>query len=122
MSDEHGAKAVLAAFFANLGIAIMKFVGFAFTGSGAMLAEAVHSVADTGNEFLLLLGGRRARRPADDAHQFGHGREQFLVHPPQVRDLDPEGGEFDIGVGGGRHTGSTRDPARGFRTPDGIPV
>jgi cation diffusion facilitator family transporter len=75
---EHGAKAVLAAFFANLGIAIIKFVGFAFTGSGAMLAEAVHSVADTGNEFLLLLGGRRSLRPATDTHQFGHGRERYF--------------------------------------------
>ena len=74
----HGTKAVLAAFFANLGIAIIKFVGFAFTGSGAMLAEAVHSVADTGNEFLLLLGGRRARRPATEQHQFGHGRERYF--------------------------------------------
>ena len=76
--DEHGAKAVVAAFFANLGIAIIKFVGFAFTGSGAMLAEAVHSVADTGNEFLLLVGGRRARRPASEEHQFGHGRERYF--------------------------------------------
>ena len=75
---EHGTKAVLAAFFANLGIAIIKFIGWAFTGSGAMLAEAVHSVADTGNEFLLLLGGRRSRRPATDTHQFGHGRERYF--------------------------------------------
>ena len=75
---EHSTKAVLAAFFANLGIAIIKFIGFAFTGSGAMLAEAVHSVADTGNEFLLLLGGRRSKRPATDAHQFGHGRERYF--------------------------------------------
>ena len=76
--EGHSSKAVLAAFFANLGIAVIKFVGFAFTGSGAMLAEAVHSVADTGNEFLLLVGGRRARRPATDAHQFGHGRERYF--------------------------------------------
>jgi cation diffusion facilitator family transporter len=78
MAEEHGAKAVVAAFFANLGIALMKFVGFAFTGSGTMLAEAVHSVADTGNEFLLLVGGKKARRGADAEHPFGYGRERFF--------------------------------------------
>jgi cation diffusion facilitator family transporter len=79
MADEgHGARAVVAAFFANLGIAIMKFVGFAFTGSGAMLAEAVHSTADTGNQLLLLLGGRKALKTADEEHQFGYGRERFF--------------------------------------------
>ena len=77
-SSDHSASAVLAAFFANLGIAVMKFVGFAFTRSGAMLAEAVHSVADTGNEFLLLVGGRRAAKPPTEKHPFGHARERYF--------------------------------------------
>src|SRR3954452_3164433 len=75
---EHGAKAVIAAFFANLGIAVMKFVGFVFTGSGSMLAESVHSIADTGNQLLLLLGGRKSRKLADEDHPFGYGRERFF--------------------------------------------
>ena len=75
-ADEHSTTAVVAAFFANLGIAIIKFIGFAFTGSGAMLAEAVHSVADTGNEGLLLLGGHKSKRMADVEHPFGYGRER----------------------------------------------
>ena len=77
-SDGHGTKAIVAAFFANLGIAIAKFVGFVFTGSGSMLAESVHSVADTGNQALLLLGGRRAARPATPDHPFGFGRERYF--------------------------------------------
>ncbi len=77
-TEDEGTGAVVAAFAANLGIALMKFVGFAFTGSGAMLAEAVHSVADTGNEGLLMLGGRRARRDPDPRHPFGYGRERYF--------------------------------------------
>src|SRR6478752_1897668 len=77
-ADEHSTSAVVAAFAANMGIAIMKFIGFAFTGSGAMLAEAVHSTADTGNQLLLLLGGKKSRRTADETHQFGYGRERFF--------------------------------------------
>ena len=78
MAAEESKTAVLAALAANFGITVMKFVGFAFTGSGAMLAEGVHSVADTGNECLLLLGGNRASRDADAAHQFGYGRERYF--------------------------------------------
>lgn len=71
-------RAIVAAFAANLGIAVAKFVGFAFTGAASMLAEAVHSVADTSNQALLLLGSKRARRPADPDHPFGHGRERYF--------------------------------------------
>lgn len=71
-------KAILAAFCANLGISIAKFVGFAFTRSAGMLAEAGHSLADTGNQALLLLGSRRARRAPDRRNPFGHGRERYF--------------------------------------------
>lgn len=74
----HGTKAIVAAFFANLGIAIAKFIGFVFTRSGSMLAESIHSVADTGNQGLLLLGGRRARRDPTPLHPFGYGRERYF--------------------------------------------
>ena len=71
-------KAILAALIANAGIAIAKFVGFAITGSASLLAEAVHSVADTSNQGLLLLGGARARRKASEEHPFGYGRERYF--------------------------------------------
>lgn len=74
----HGTRAVVAALLANLGIAVGKLVGFAVTGSASMLAESIHSVADSGNQGLLLLGGRRARRAADREHPFGYGRERYF--------------------------------------------
>ncbi len=78
MSASGGTKAILAAFFANLGIAIAKFVGFLFTSSASLLAESVHSLADTGNQALLLLGGRRAGKEASADHPFGYGRERYF--------------------------------------------
>jgi cation diffusion facilitator family transporter len=74
----HGSKAVVAALLANLGIALSKAVGFLITGSASMLAEAIHSAADSGNQGLLLLGGRRAARAADRSHPFGYGRERYF--------------------------------------------
>jgi cation diffusion facilitator family transporter len=71
-------KAVLAALAANLGIAITKFIAFLLTGSASMLAESVHSVADTGNEVLLLVGRGRSDRPRSDDHPFGFGRERYF--------------------------------------------
>ena len=78
MSAEGSAKAILAALLANAGIAVAKFVGFLITGSSSMLAEAVHSVADTSNQGLLLLGQRQARKQADPLHQFGYGRSRYF--------------------------------------------
>jgi cation diffusion facilitator family transporter len=71
-------KAILAAMFANFGIAVAKFVAYVFTSSSSMLAEAIHSVADTSNQALLLLGSTRARRLATPAHPFGYGRERYF--------------------------------------------
>jgi cation diffusion facilitator family transporter len=71
-------KAIAAAFVANLGIAVSKFVGFLITGSAGLAAESVHSLADTANQGLLFLGGTRAARGRDDDHPFGHERERFF--------------------------------------------
>ena len=75
---EGSRKAILAAFFANLGIAIAKFAGFAITQSASLLAEAIHSVADSANQLLLMLGGNRARKTATPEHPFGYGRERYF--------------------------------------------
>jgi cation diffusion facilitator family transporter len=73
-----GTKAIIAALLANAGIALAKFIGYLVTGSSSMLAEAVHSVADTSNQALLLLGQRRARRKATQQHPFGYGRDRYF--------------------------------------------
>ena len=78
MSASGGTKAIIAALLANAGIALAKFVGFLVTGSSSMLAEAVHSVADTSNQGLLLLGGKRAQRAATSDHPFGYGRDRYF--------------------------------------------
>jgi cation diffusion facilitator family transporter len=75
----HGTRAVIAALLANLGIAVAKFVGFLLTGASSMLAEAFHSVADSGNQTMLLIGGRLARRGPDPDHQFGHGSVRYFA-------------------------------------------
>ena len=78
MSTEGSTRAIVAAMLANGGIAVAKFVGFAITGSSSMLAESVHSVADTSNQGLLLWGQRAAKREADQLHPFGYGRSRYF--------------------------------------------
>ena len=78
MSAEGGTRAIIAALAANLGIAVTKFIAWLLTGSSSMLAEAIHSVADSGNQLLLLVGGRRSRREATPEHPFGYGRERYI--------------------------------------------
>jgi cation diffusion facilitator family transporter len=79
MSAGESRKAVLAALAANAGIAVAKLVAFVITGSGSMLAESAHSLADSGNQGLLLFGARRAKRAPDPRHPFGHTRERYFA-------------------------------------------
>ena len=76
--NEGSRKAIIAAFLANLGIAVAKFVGFLLTASASLLAEAGHSLADTGNQALLLFGSKRSQRTATPEHPFGYGRERYF--------------------------------------------
>ncbi len=78
MSAAGGGKAIVAALAANIAIALAKLGGFFITGSSSMLAESVHSFADSGNQALLLVGGRRAKREADERHPFGYGRDRYF--------------------------------------------
>ena len=78
MATEGSVKAVVTAMFANLGIAVTKFIAFLLTAASSMLAESVHSLADTSNQALLLLGGKRAKRAATPEHPFGYGRERYV--------------------------------------------
>ena len=78
MSTSGGTRAIVAALAANIGIAVTKFIAFALTGSSSMLAESIHSVADSSNQGLLFLGGRRARRDPTELHQFGYARVRYF--------------------------------------------
>ncbi len=78
MATEGGTRAIVAALLANLGIAVTKMVAYVLTSSSSMLAESIHSLADSGNQLLLLVGARRARRDATPMHPFGYGRERYL--------------------------------------------
>ena len=96
MSVDGGKKAIIAAMLANLGIAITKFAAWAFSGSASMLAEAVHSVADTGNQVLLLRGSYVSKRKADQEHPFGYGRERYIYAFVVAIILFSVGGVFSI--------------------------
>lgn len=78
MSASGGTRAIVAALLANLGIAVTKFIAWAVSGSASMLAEAVHSLADSGNQVLLIIGGKRAQRAATPDHPFGYGRDRYV--------------------------------------------
>jgi cation diffusion facilitator family transporter len=96
MSASGGGRAIIAAFLANLGIALAKFVAWFVSGSASMLAEAIHSVADSGNQLLLLFGGRQSRRAADREHPFGYGRERYVYAFVVSIILFSVGGVFSI--------------------------
>ena len=78
MSTEGSTRAIIAALIANIGIAVTKFIAAAISGSASMFAEAIHSVADSGNQILLIIGGKRSRREATAAHPFGYGRSRYI--------------------------------------------
>ena len=96
MSASGSNKAIIAALGANLFIAVAKFAGFLITGSSSMLAESVHSVADSGNQVLLLVGAKRAGREASERHPFGYGRERYFYSFIVALVLFSVGGLFSL--------------------------
>ena len=96
---EESRVAVVAAFAGNAGLAVLKGIAAAFTGSAAMLAETFHSIADTGNQALLFLGMRLAKRPPDARHPFGHGRDVYFWAFVVAVMLFTVGGAFSIWEG-----------------------
>lgn len=96
MSASGGKAAILAALLANLGIAATKFIAWALSGATSMLAEGVHSLADSGNQLLLLLGGKKSKKRADNKHPFGYGRERFVYAFVVSIILFTVGGVFSI--------------------------
>jgi cation diffusion facilitator family transporter len=113
---EGSRRAIIAALFANLGIAFAKLAAAAITGSASMVAESIHSFADTGNQGLLFLGGKRARRPADESHQFGYGAERFFWAFVVALVLFTLGALFSLyeGVDKLRHPHTLESPAVAF--------
>jgi len=99
VSTEGSAKAIAAALGANIGIAATKFVAAAFSGSASMLAEGIHSVADSGNQILLIIGGKRSRREASSSHPFGYGRSRYIYAFMVSVVLFAVGGLFSIQEG-----------------------
>ncbi len=99
MSTEGSKRAIFAALAANIGIAITKFIAAAFSGSAAMFAEGIHSVADSGNQILLLIGGKRAKRAATAEHPFGYGRSRYIYAFMVSIVLFAVGGLFSINEG-----------------------
>lgn len=96
MSTEGSMRAIIAALLANIGIAITKFIAAFFSGSASMFAEGIHSVADSGNQILLLIGGKRAKRAATATHPFGYGRSRFIYAFMVSIVLFAVGGMFSI--------------------------
>lgn len=114
----HGdsSKAILAAFLANLGIAIAKFIGFLITTSSSLLAESIHSIADSSNQVLLFFGGKRAQRPPTELHPFGFGRSRYFWAFVVAVVLFSVGGLFSIyeGVHKIQHPTEIESPAVAF--------
>jgi cation diffusion facilitator family transporter len=104
---------VIAALGSNLAIAVIKFVAFAITGSASMLAEGVHSVVDSGNQVLLLVGATRSRRQASVEHPFGYGRDRYVYGFLVALMLFSAGGLFALyeGVEKVRHPHHLDSPA-----------